>query len=133
MLLSLGGLAWVSCPAPAQSPGLPAVGTAAQAQAGAVLFAEKCTGCHSANLGEGGQGPALTGDFFWSTWSGQSARKIYAMVIITMPANNPGSLSTADTLALVAFILRCNGYRAGNADLVDPADLQAITVERPHA
>jgi cytochrome c len=115
----------------AQTATLPAVATAAQAEAGAALYAEKCTGCHAANLGEGGHGPALKGDFFWTTWGGQSARKLYGMVISTMPANDPGSLSSGDALALAAFILRSNGYPPGSTALAEPADLQAIIIERP--
>lgn len=112
----------------AQTAALPSVSTSVQAQAGAALYAQKCTGCHSADLGEGGHGPALKGDYFWSTWGGQSARKLYGMVISTMPANDPGSLSSADTLALVAFIMRTNGYPPGKTDLADPADLAGITL-----
>ena len=112
---------------------LPAVATPAQAQAGAAIYAEKCTGCHAASLGEGGHGPPLTGDFFWATWNGQSARKLYGMVISTMPANDPGSLSSADALSLVAFILRSNGYPPGSTALAEPADLQTVAINRPGA
>jgi hypothetical protein len=52
------------------------------------------------------------------------------MVISTMPANDPGSLSQPDALALVAFILRRNGYPPGNATLTEPADLQGIVINR---
>jgi cytochrome c len=133
-----GALAWLAaiCAAgagtvSAQTTPLPTVASPAQAAAGAAVYAEKCTGCHSANLGEGGHGPALKGEFFWTTWGGQSARKLYGMVISTMPANDPGSLSSTDTLALVAFILRSNGYPPGDTALTEPADLQAITINRP--
>lgn len=110
----------------------PPIGTRAQAQAGAALYAEKCTGCHSADLGEGGHGPALKGDYFWTTWRGQSARKLYGTVISTMPASDPGSLSPDQTLTLVAFILQSNGYPAGDAALMQPADLQDMVIVRPH-
>jgi mono/diheme cytochrome c family protein len=111
----------------AQSP----VANTEQAAAGAALYAAKCTGCHSADLGEGGHGPPLKGDYFWTTWGGQSARKLYGMIISTMPANDPGSLSQADSLALAAFILRANGYPPGQAALTQPADLQDLTIQRP--
>ncbi len=106
----------------------PTVSTPEQIQAGAVLYAQKCTGCHSPSLGEGGHGPALKGDYFRSTWGGQSARKLYGMVISTMPADNPGSLSPADALALVAFILNSNGFPAGGTSLGEPADLQDVMI-----
>ncbi len=99
----------------AQSP----VANTEQAAAGAALYAAKCTG------------PPLKGDYFWTTWGGQSARKLYGMIISTMPANDPGSLSQADSLALAAFILRANGYPPGQAALTQPADLQDLTIQRP--
>lgn len=106
----------------------PTVSTPAQIQAGGALYAQKCTGCHSPTLGEGGHGPALKGEYFRTTWGGQSARKLYGMVISTMPADNPGSLSPADALALVAFILNSNGFPAGGAALGEPADLQDVMI-----
>jgi len=116
--------------AAAESARLPAVATPAQAETGAELYAGKCTGCHNADPGAGGQGPPLKGELFWTTWGGQSARKLYGMIISTMPANNPGSLSQADTLALVAFIMRSNGYPPGSNALTEPADLQGIVINR---
>jgi mono/diheme cytochrome c family protein len=115
----------------AETAMLPAVATSAQAEQGAALYAAKCTGCHSAALGEGGHGPPLKGDYFWTTWGGQSARKLYGMIISTMPASDPGSLSQADTLALVAFILRSNGYPPGSTALAEPADLQDVNIHPP--
>jgi mono/diheme cytochrome c family protein len=106
----------------------PAVSDAAQIQAGAALYGQKCTGCHSPTLGEGGHGPALKGEYFRTTWGGQSARKLYGMVVSTMPADNPGSLSPADALALVAFILNSNGFPAGSAALGEPGDLAAVEI-----
>jgi mono/diheme cytochrome c family protein len=116
---------------PVTAAGLDAISTPEQAQTGAALYAEKCTGCHSADLGEGGHGPPLKGEYFWTTWGGQSARKLYGTVISTMPASDPGSLSPADTLALVAFILRANGYPPGTTPLAQPADLQDIVITKP--
>ena len=130
-LLPIAALTVLAASVVNAQPARPPVGTTDQAQAGATIYAEKCTGCHSADLGEGGHGPPLKGEYFQTTWGGQSARKLYGTIISTMPASDPGSLSPEQTLALSAFILRTNGYPAGDKLLTQPSDLQDIPIEKP--
>ena len=82
------------------------------------------------------EAPALAGDAFVGEWSGQAVGDLATRLHTTMPANDPGSLTYADTAALVAYILSVNQFPAGTTAL--PADLGAmgsinITAEKPAA
>jgi len=101
--------------------------TAAQAQAGAKLFAENCAMCHSADL-SGDAGPPLAGKAFLSKWTGQTADDLHDIVATQMPLTSPGSLKPDEALAVVAFILSKNGYPAGAAPL-QQAKLKTITIK----
>jgi hypothetical protein len=50
-----------------------------------------------------------------------------------MPPDDIGSLTEAETLALVALVLQGNGYPAGTAAMARADDLNAIVVEPPPA
>lgn len=100
-------------PAGAQTTG---VYSAAQAKAGAELYAAQCSSCHGAKL-EGVAGPALAGDAFLARWSGKTAADLHDFVAALMPQNNPGSLKPDEYLALAAFLLQQNKYPAGTAAL----------------
>jgi mono/diheme cytochrome c family protein len=112
----------------AQSPGF---FSAAQAERGAVLYAAQCAGCHGGDLGGGNRSPALTGDRFWVKWDNQIARKLYSVIITTMPANDPGNLSELEVSDALAFILRENGIPAGDKGIVQAKELNAIVLHRP--
>lgn len=90
--------------------------TAAQASAGATLFAAQCSQCHGAKL-EGGSGPALKGPDFISQWSGSTADDVRDMIQTQMPLTNPGSLKPDQVVTLVAYLLQQNGYPAGDTPL----------------
>ena len=101
--------------------------TAAQAKAGAALFAENCAMCHAADL-SGGAGPPLAGKPFVSKWSGETADDLHDVVSTQMPLTAPGSLKPPEYLALVAFILSKNGYPAGTVPL-EKTKLKHITIK----
>ena len=92
----------------------PALYTAGQAQAGAMVFAQSCATCHGSAL-EGGMGPALKGAAFGERAIAQSltAQSLLDVAAYTMPQSNPGSLKPEDYNAVVAYILQQNGYPAG--------------------
>jgi mono/diheme cytochrome c family protein len=99
----------------------------AQASSGKNTYGEKCSSCHLESL-EGGvnESPALKGDEFVSHWDGKLLRALYSRILSTMPVNDPGTLSEPETLALVAYILKCNGFPAGKAELPNANDLNKI-------
>ncbi len=102
--------------------------TAAQAAQGATIFAAQCAACHGAKL-EGGAGPQLAGDDFIAKWSGQTADDVHDVVATQMPQTNPGSLSPAEALAVVAYILQQNHYPAGPTAL-DAATLKTVKIAK---
>jgi mono/diheme cytochrome c family protein len=106
-LLGPAALAWAQLPPAAFAP--------AQAAAGETVYAARCAVCHGATLTGGDHGPALSGAGFWAGWQGKPARALYSRVISTMPYDDPGSLSEADTIALTALIARSNGAPDGPA------------------
>ncbi len=103
--------------------------SAAQAQAGAKVFAANCAMCHAADLA-GDSGPPLAGKAFLSKWTGQTADDLHDVVSTQMPLTAPGSLKPDEALAVVAFILSKNGYPAGAAPL-EKAKLKSITIKAP--
>ena len=102
--------------------------TEAQATHGATIFAAQCATCHGAKL-EGGAGPQLAGDDFITKWSGQTADDVHYIVSTQMPLTNPGSLSPAEALAVVAYILQQNHYPAGPTAL-DAASLKTVKIAK---
>jgi mono/diheme cytochrome c family protein len=112
----------------AQSPGF---FSAPQAERGAVIYAAQCAGCHGNHLQGGNRTPALTGDGFWGKWNNQIARKLYSLIITTMPANDPGSLTEPEVIDLVAFVLGNNGVPVGDTDVSRANELNTFTLHRP--
>lgn len=121
-----------TCPSRAQSAGMAGshgVYTAAQATAGARLYAAQCSSCHGASL-RGGVGPALIGDAFTAQWTGEPASDPYTMMTTNMPQTAPGSLKPAEYLDIMAFILQKNAFPAGAMPLTAGA-LRSITLHAP--
>ncbi|MGV8839681.1 MAG: c-type cytochrome [Bauldia sp.] len=97
--------------------------TTAQANAGRSAFGDNCAGCHGAQL-QGAGGPALTGAGFQSDWFGKPVGALYEFVSTNMPYDNPGGLTGAQYVSLVAFLAQSNGLMAGSTAL--PGDLEAL-------
>ena len=108
--------------------------SADQAAQGKALFADKCATCHGADLTGAEMAPPLVGAIFLGDWVGQSAGDLFTRIHTTMPANDPGSLSNAQTAQALAYILSVNQFPAGASALpTDDARLGqiAITAEKP--
>ncbi len=100
-----------------------------QATRGATAYALRCASCHSDDLEGAGQNPGLTGAGFRKEWDGKAVADLFDRIRISMPADNPGSLTRAENADIVAFILKTNGYPAGSAELKSDADsLKVIRV-----
>ena len=99
-----------------------------QADAGDALYEERCTVCH----GELGaiipEMAALLADHtFRNKWQGQSLGELFEYIQETMPQDAPGTLTGAESAAIVATILRGNRVVAGETPLSgDPAPLHDI-------
>jgi alcohol dehydrogenase (cytochrome c) len=96
-----------------------------QAAQGASLFKQKCAVCHGANL-QGGAGPALIGNQFFLRYRGKPLSALWSTIHTEMPLNAPSTLSSAQSLALVAFILQRNGFPAGSSPIIGHYDITRI-------
>jgi len=78
--------------------------------------------CHGARL-EGNPAAPLTGPAFRARWEdGQhTLDDLFFIVRSLMPNNAPGSLTKTQYADVVAYILKVNGYQAGEAELVPTA------------
>jgi mono/diheme cytochrome c family protein len=111
-----------------QSPGSVAVYTDAQAASGRQIYYQACANCHGEDLA-GKVGPALTGRQFHQMVAAQqmTASRLFHFIATQMPQTKPGSLTQAQYAAIMAFILKQNGYPSGSTPLtVDSQDLEKI-------
>ncbi len=112
LVLAVVALSCIAIAAARQSPQqTPMAGpfTAAQADAGQVIYQSTCAPCHLPNMRGNFEAPPLAGGNFLNTWGNRTTVDLFSRIRATMPANNPGSLSDDDTADLVAYILRSNG------------------------
>jgi mono/diheme cytochrome c family protein len=87
-----------------------------QAQKGETLYNDTCAKCHGPD-GAGGDAPDLVGGGFASDWETSTLGQLFDRTRIDMPQDHPGSLSRDEAAALVAYLLRLNGFPAGQSDL----------------
>ncbi len=103
-------------PAAPQKTVLDGVYTSQQAQRGEAGYAAQCASCHRADLG-GFSGPPLKGDLFLDRWREFNLDVLFGLIKNTMPATNPGGLSDAAYLDLLAYLLQANEIPAGTKEL----------------
>jgi len=90
--------------------------TADQAERGKVIFSEHCGVCHGTDL-TGLEGPALSGAGFALSWQERSVADLFVKIRDTMPADDPDSLTQAEKIDVVAYLLQRNGFEAGTSAL----------------
>jgi cytochrome c5 len=105
--------------------------TAAQAARGEKTYQQFCSACHGARL-QGAPAAPLTGEALRARWEDgkHTLDDLYYIIRSLMPNNAPGSLSKAQYVEVIAFILQVNHYPAGEHDLVpQAAAMKAVTLE----
>jgi hypothetical protein len=104
---------------------LSGVYSGAQAQSGEDLYGSTCLGgCHSLS--------SHRGIAFRHRWEGHSVFELYQLINDQMPNDDPGSLSSEQSLQLVAYLLKANGMPAGTEALSsDATALKKIKIEMP--
>jgi quinoprotein glucose dehydrogenase len=101
-----------------------------QAMTGEKIYYARCSTCHGDELGGIERAPALAGAPFLDAWRGRNLRRLFDR-LDDMPPTEPKSLSAADAVALVAFILRSSEVPRGPTALpADRTQLGEITFER---
>lgn len=105
--------------ASAQQPPAQGAGSyaAAQADAGADVYRERCAACHRADFLGSFEAPQLAGADFRNTWGGRPVADLLELVASTMPPEEAGTLTPEETVAVVAYVLRANGVSAGGTPL----------------
>ena len=98
--------------------------TSAQAMRGSKIHENNCANCHRE---PGGNAPVIAGERFTRSFSDATLQNFFTTIKTTMPRNNPGSLSDAEYVDVVAHLLRLNGYPDGMTELA-LADLSGIKI-----
>lgn len=87
----------------------------AQAARGLDAYTKQCAQCHHEDMS--GYGGLLIGDKFMNDWREDSLNSFFTAVRQTMPRNAPGSLSDANYLDIVAYVMQMNSFPAGAQEL----------------
>ena len=99
--------------------------TEEQAEAGAEVYTNVCSNCHNPTN-------PLSGDEFLRRWSGNPLWRLYEFISTRMPYGNGGMLPPEQYNAVVAYVLRENGYPAGDTPLPQtPLEIAHINLD-PH-
>ncbi|MSO45404.1 MAG: cytochrome c [Acidobacteria bacterium] len=102
--------------------------TDVQAQRGDELYVKRCGTCHGTKLEGTDEAPPLTGAAFDGNWDALKMGELSERIRTTMPVEDPGSLTRAQTADVLAYVLRRAGAPAGQANLPTNVDqLNAIT------
>jgi mono/diheme cytochrome c family protein len=128
-LLALIGAISAACPSFATTAPSASASTRKQIAAGIALYKERCVLCHSENLA-GGAGPPLRGEDFVAQWEGKPLRSLYSRILMTMPGNDPGSLTPVEVLALVSYISSENTLAEWKTPFKSADDLTSIVVRK---
>jgi len=83
--------------------------TEAQAARGERRYRASCSSCHQ-------DGPR-SGEAFVRDWSGTDVESLFRRIAASMPPGAPSSLSDAEYLDIVAYMLRVNAFPAGRDEL----------------
>ena len=91
--------------------------TDGQADRGEQLYQSACASCHSTDLSGGEMAPGLVGgDFVWG-WSGLTLGQMFEPMRVSMPQDDPSSVSRQEKVDILAFILRVNDFPVGEREL----------------
>ena len=105
--------------------------TEMQARRGEAAYQGNCAACHGRTLqATNPDAPNLTGPSFSTSWQGKPVADLFALMRSSMPLGAGGSLTDPEYLDIVAYILKFNGYPAGDRELgPDDQMLKQIVIE----
>jgi mono/diheme cytochrome c family protein len=102
-----------SAQAPAETTVRDNVYSEEQSKRGRAGYDDKCASCHDG----GTMGPELWGDPFLTQWENKSVGEFFTRIQTTMPEEAPGTLSETEVLDIIAYVLKTNGFPAGDKAL----------------
>lgn len=97
--------------------------TGEQAESGREIYLEACASCHGETLGGVETAPALVGPVFAGDWNNTTLNDLAERIRVSMPADDPGSLSRRRVADVVAYMLNVGGFPAGEFVLDRQADV----------
>jgi mono/diheme cytochrome c family protein len=90
-----------------------------QAERGAALYKQKCASCHAPSR--------FTDDsLFLTPYANKPLWEMYDVISDSMPEDDPGGMKPEEYAAVIAQLLRMNGFPAGQAEL--PASKEALSL-----
>ena len=95
--------------------------TATQVTRGEQLNEEYCAGCHEDGYFQ---------DAFLAAWRDQPVSGLFDLLRATMPQDNPGLLTDAEYVDLLAYIFALNGLPEGPSTLA-PQALDQLIIQTP--
>ena len=104
--------------------------TEAQATRGRQVYAGACGLCHGRRLNGAPDDPdmrstpPLVRARFLREWQGRSLAALFAYTRLTMPEDNPGSLTDEEYVDVIAYMLSFGGMPAGDDEL--PTDARSL-------
>lgn len=105
--------------------------TEAQALRGQALYNEHCLECHGETMAGLDQAPPLVGPQFSDTWNGEPLQALVDR-IAAMPPDRPGSLTHAENVDILTYMLWYNGLPLGEVPLdAERSALGSMTFQIP--
>jgi mono/diheme cytochrome c family protein len=96
--------------------------TEEQARRGETLYQRACGSCHGGDLAGDGFSPALGGPAFLGNWNGTTLADLFERVRVSMPPEDPESVSRAQKADILAFILKASHFPAGKVELASQTE-----------
>jgi mono/diheme cytochrome c family protein len=93
--------------------------TEEQAARGEGLYQDWCASCHAPDMSGGDLAPALVGGEFVWNWSGITVGQLFDRLRISMPQENPSSVTRSQKADILAFMLFVNEFPSGEHELAD--------------
>jgi mono/diheme cytochrome c family protein len=98
--------------------------TEEQAKRGQAAYEQECASCHQADFAGDGFAPGLAGPEFAAAWDGLPVSDLFERIRQSMPPSNPGAVTPAAKVDIVAHLLKGNRMPAGTTEL--PKEPEAL-------
>ena len=96
--------------------------TAAQAARGKAFYTQTCSPCHGDEPVGTANAPSLSGTDFMKDFVDSSVFDVWNLIVTTMPASNPGSVTPPQAADVFAYLSEFNKWPAGEKELPPDAD-----------